>query len=666
MTFNGLTDDQAEKARRKYGSNDSGLNYTLKNPGIKLKERFRQIPVKIYIIIILLYIFAELFTGVSAGELYASHIFITVLWGQAALFAGVFLNCIAELYYDNKAIKALLKQHDTKCHVYRCGNTVKDIDAGKLVQGDFVLLTEGDIISADGILLYGDITADSGKGSGIVCNYSNDESKAPKVSRGSCVTSGYGVMKVTHTENHLPEEKKQIDTHRLILIIGAAVFTIALALWQSINSADGSFILDLFGTAALAAPLILLASEGTELPSEFFFDANRGNMHKDGIYPERLSRRPDIIFMDKSDFITVGKPAATGFVDGEGKVFKKFYEIPYPLGTLLAKAVAENTSALVNRNRFIGNADECAELQYISERIENKLDLEVRAEDIKGIELPVKYNRLICGMPDEIIPKCSGYFTASGEVLPLSNTTALNAMAEEIVFQGNRLSAYAAVDKNGKTTFIGMIILHEKQRNNADKAYKAISASGTRIILLTEESYAGGISLKDKQLTEAVSSEIISMEKLSGMDSDELCRTLKTTKIITGQADKKLLISAAKEKNLQTGVTVSSYLNTEAAAEADVLYASASSCPAAKKSAAAVFSDGLMSLMKYLIYSRKIKSRAIVYKLWCTALTLISAAAVIFLADIAPAVTAAAILLTGAGLVLLCGIKRVSQKDGGE
>ena len=142
MTFNGLTDDQAEKARRKYGSNDSGLSYTLKNPGIKLKERFRRIPVKIYIIIILLYILAELFTGVSAGELYAPNIFITVLWGQVALFAGVFLNCIAELYYDNKAIKALLKQHDTKCHVYRCGNTVKDIDAGKLVQGDFVLLTE--------------------------------------------------------------------------------------------------------------------------------------------------------------------------------------------------------------------------------------------------------------------------------------------------------------------------------------------------------------------------------------------------------------------------------------------------------------------------------------------------------------------------------------------
>lgn len=665
MTFNGLTDDQAEKARRKYGSNSDGINFTVKNPGIKLKERFRRVPIKIYIIIVLLYIFAELFAGVSTGELYASNVFITVLWGQAALFAAVFLNCIAELYYDNKAIKALLKTHDTKCHVYRCGNTVKDIDAGQLVQGDFVLLAEGDIISADGILLYGDITADSGKGSGIICNYSKDEATAPRVSRGCFVTSGYGVMKVTNTSTNSPDEEKHMDIHRLCLIIGAAAFTIAVSLWQSITSTGGSFVLDMLGTAALTAPLILLASEGIELPSEFFFDANRGNMQKDGIYSERPSRRPDVIFMDKSDFITVGRPAATGFVDGEGKVFKKFYEIPYPLGTFLAKAVAENTSALMNRNRFIGNADECAELQYISERIDNKLDLEVKAENIKGIELPSDYEKLICGMPDEIIPKCSGYFTASGDISPLSNTIALNAMAEEIVFQGNRLSAYAAVDKEGKTTFVGMIILHEKQRNNAHEAYKALSSSGTRIILLTEESYAGGISLKDKQLTEAVSAEIVSMEKLSSMDHEELYRTLKTTKIITGQADKKLLISAAKEKNLRTGVTVSSYLNTEAAEEADVLYASGSSCPAAKKSAAAVFSDGLMSLMKYLVYSKKIKSRAIAYKIWCTLLTFISAASMIFLQDIAPAASAAAILLTAAGLVLLCGIKKVS-KGGGE
>ena len=133
MTFNGLTDDQVERSRKKNGSNrlaDDLSNYTLKR---RLKDRFDRVSVKIYIIIMLIYAAYALFLALTgySGEL---DMLLKVIPMLLVLAVSMTVNCIAELYYDRKTLKLKQKADEAVCHVYRCGNTIKDVPAGDIVK----------------------------------------------------------------------------------------------------------------------------------------------------------------------------------------------------------------------------------------------------------------------------------------------------------------------------------------------------------------------------------------------------------------------------------------------------------------------------------------------------------------------------------------------------
>lgn len=642
MTFNGLTEHQAENSRKKNGSNAciyEGL--APKRFGTKLSERFGRIPVKIYIVIILLYLFLHIFYTAASGGSVFDGTFISFVIIQAVLFIAVSINCLTELYYENKAARFFLADAPKAdmCNCYRCGNTVERIAAEKVVKDDYVLLTKGDIIPADGYIVYGDITADDGKNNRLIRNYAdlaaNDIAVGTyNVTRGAAVTSGYAVMKVSavggKVERIVPEEKDRLFNVQLIIailfVVTMSFLSVALFLPENYGG-----IFNIAGTAAstamLFAPMIILVQERISRPAEFFFRIGREKLRKNDISAAKSAPKTDFLFVDKSAFITDGEPKVTGVVFGDGSSFEQCYEIPYPLGTLLARAVAENTEALVNRQHFYGEPDDTAEAAFIAERIKNTLDLEIKPENINGVDKSFDYRRLIKGTPEEIIPKCTLYYNGKGEKLPLSNTAALYAMAEEIIFQGNRLTAYAAVDYHGKICFIGMMIIHERQRNGAADAFRAISGAGTRIIMLGGGSESVSVSMSDKQVTGADGTEIVTMSVLSAMEHEAALKKLSEIKIITGEADKAALIDIVSSKNKTCAVTALTSADVDSTKSADVIIAAEQSCAAAKRAACAVMHDGAASLRKYLLFCRKNKTEALLYKLCVLALFIIAAGA---------------------------------------
>ena len=678
MTFNGLTDDQVERSRKKNGSNrlaDDLSNYTLKR---RLKDRFDRVSVKIYIIIMLIYAAYALFLALTgySGEL---DMLLKVIPMLLVLAVSMTVNCIAELYYDRKTLKLKQKADEAVCHVYRCGNTIKDVPAGDIVKGDYVLVQEGDIVPAEGVLVYGDIYAADGNSSRLLRNYTlaaADETAASEytVHRGEQISSGFAVLKITAVSSSINEEEPAVSKSRRGGFVLAAVLTVMLmALYVFFCITEGQYgasSIELAGTFAVYLSLIVLASESLSRPVEFFKNAQSADMYRDGVKAADIKGRAQLIFIDKSAFVTDGKPYVTGFTDGEGNSCSQCYEIPYPLGTLLTRAIADNTTALVNRDRIIGpDPYECAAVRFISERIKLTRELEIETRNLNGTEKPFACKKLIKAPPEKLIPECKFYYDGAGNPKPLSNTAPLIAMAEELSFQGSRVIAYASEDYDSKRTFIGMLTMHEKLRKNSVTAYRALAESGSRIIMLTSSSSAEALSIADKSVTGASSQETIAFEKLAAMDNDDAKRMLPALKIITGEADKEYLLSLAKQLRYSVGITAAFHDEIETCREADIIYASSNSGETVKEAADAVLSDGLMSLFKYGSYSRSIKRSAAIYTWVRYILAVMSAVMMCAVSCYAFGfgmwyISAALnILLTALVTVLLAGSGRVRKKN---
>lgn len=680
MTFNGLTDNQVERSRKKNGSNriaDDPANYTLKK---RLKDRFDKPAVKIYIIVLLIYTIYAFFAALT-GKTDELSMLGAVLPMAAVLAVSMTVNCIAEIYFDRKTLKLKQKSDEAICHVYRCGNTIKDVPAGDIVKGDYVLVQEGDIVPADGVMVYGDIYAVNGGSSRLLRNYTRaaaDETAADEyaVYRGEKISSGFAVLKITAVYSSA-EEEEQVSGLRRGGYITAAVLAAVLVgmyLFCCLKGINGSVMMDMPGIAAVCLSLIVLASESLAFPREFFKNACSADMYSDGIRAAEIkadsaSGRGGLVFADKTAFVTDGSPQVTGFTDGEGKSFANCYEIPYPLGTILTRAVADNTTALVNRDRIIGpDPYECAAVKFISERIKITRELEIETRNLNGTEKPFDCKKLIKGSPEKLIPLCTGYFDGSGKRRPLSNTAPLMAMADELSFQGSRVTAYASEDYDGKCTFIGMLTMHEKLRRNSATAYKAVTGRGGRLIMLTGASASESVSMADKSVTGASPQEVISFDKLAAMDENDAKRMLPALKIITGEADKEYLLSLAKQLRYTVGITVSSYEDTERCREADVLYASSQGSECAKEAADAVLSDGIMSLFRYGAYSSSVKRSGRFYAWVRYFLMLLSAAMlspaawIVCGTGIWYAAAASNILLTALAVVMLAKTGRVHEK----
>lgn len=634
MTFNGLTDGQAESSRKKYGSCRPGNDRKPENFFSKLKELFGRIPVKIYIILYLLYLVCVISGAAGnggAGEVTA----VLALIPAALIPAGV--NCLAELHTGKRAGKQEKSRSGRTYKVYRCGNTVTEIPEEDIVRGDYVLLTAGDICPAEGMVLHGDITAEKDGKSELIRNFKEKEleediSGSYTVERNAVITSGYAVLKITSVENGEEEAEyfvKNSKAYTLGIVLSAVLAAALTGIYVFCAVNGGVYGTNMNGAAMAAvfyASLLFLAAAGLKQPKEFFMNADKAAMRRNGINAESLSGLADYIFADKSGFVTDGRPVVTGFTDGTGATCRKFYEIPYPLGTIAARAVAENTAALINRGRIIcSDPYGRAEAEFMAERIKNTLDLEITPELINGAYSLPMCRKLLKGAPSEIIGGCTGYFDGSGAVRPLSNTAALSAMAEELIFQGNRVFAYAAENYDGSRTFIGMMTLHEKLRSTAAEAYKQFASLGSRVIILSEGGTPEAVSIGDKAVTGANSDEVIAFDALEKMETSEAEKALKKVKMITGKADREYLINLVHGMKKTVGMTVSGCGELEAAEEADVIYAAPTGCMAARDSADAVLYDGLKSMLDYGKYCRSIKGAAGGYNIFRIVMLALSA-----------------------------------------
>lgn len=125
------------------------------------------------------------------------------------IFAAVFLNTLLGFYQERKAQKSLVALRSLlapKAKVIRDGRQ-QEIDANKVVPGDLVILTIGDRVPADGVLLKATdfsvneaiLTGESMPVNKKIAQSLDKVRKENKVFMGTTVTTGIARMKVTQT-----------------------------------------------------------------------------------------------------------------------------------------------------------------------------------------------------------------------------------------------------------------------------------------------------------------------------------------------------------------------------------------------------------------------------------------------------------------------------------
>lgn len=601
MIFNGLTDKQAEKSRAQFGENKLP-----KAPAPSFKMVLRKYLGSIYFKIFLSsFLAAEaiiLLREITYDEAYNVFSLVLLLFGHfAAGAAAVIVSAATEyisLCAERKSVKA---EKINTCRVYRCGNTVCELAADKIVKDDYVLLQTGDIVPADGKIVWGDITVLKDNGEKLV-RHNSDEAN---VYNGSPVTSGNAVMKVTAVgaaAKKITFQKKQDKTYKLVCIIGYAAATIGFAAYMLFRASKLDGVATPLSAAVLAcglfnsAAVMMMFCGRIKNPNEFFGILNLDDMKKNKIYPHNFAEGADILFLDKSSFLTDGNPTVAAFVDGAGASYAKHSDIPYPLGTLIAAAITETTPALSNRGSFFcSTVWKRAELEFISGRIKRKSELECEAADISDID-KISWSEFISGTPNEILPKCKLYYDNTGVPAEITNHPALVALSDELYYQGNRVVAFADKDKDGSLILVGFLTIREKLRPDSSAAFRAMVRNGVAIVLLSDDSISSAVSISDKSITGATAREIASAEKIASMSDRELAEFLPSLRVISGKTDRARLIRVAKARHWKAAITALTYDDIEASSEADIIYASDKSCDAARQAADTVVYGGIAVL----------------------------------------------------------------------
>jgi Ca2+-transporting ATPase len=304
----GLTDEEVLQARAKFGYNR--LDYKKENRFIAAIKTFVTEPMVLLLL--------------AASSIY----FITGHTGDGIFLASaIVLVSAISLYQDSRSRNALEKLKtfaQPKCKVIRNAEVV-EIRSEELVVGDSLMVEEGTIITADGIIVHSnDFSVNESILTGESLSVYKDQSKKDKfIYLGTTVASGLAIASITAIGNatklgqigksleSIEEEKTPLELQindfvKKMVILGAIVFVIVWIL----NYVRSNDILDSLQNALTLAMSIL----PEEIPVAFttFMALGAWRLMKMGIVVKQMKTvetlgSATVICTDKTGTITENK-----------------------------------------------------------------------------------------------------------------------------------------------------------------------------------------------------------------------------------------------------------------------------------------------------------------------------------------------------------------------
>jgi len=644
----GLSNDEVIINRNKYGSN----TFTKKNNNSFFKlilETFSDPIIKILLIALAI---KTLFLIKNFDWYETIGIVIAIL------FASL-ISAISE-YGSMKAFNKLTEE-TSKINVrVKRNNQITSIPISDVVVNDLVVLSEGDKIPADGIILSGNISVDesmlTGESKEVKKDYNSD---SKKLFMSTVVYSGSATMKVTEVGNNtaygqMAEELQENTTESPLRLrlrhlansiskigyIASALAAISYLVYMIIisNNFNKELIFSTLTNTRLIFEYILNAltlcvtiivvsvPEGLPMMITLVLSSNMKRMLKDNVLVRKLmgidsAGNINVLFTDKTGTLTKGKLEVVGFLAGNGED-NPYINMSKNIKEYFNLSIAVNNESIYNSetNKIIGgNLTDKALLEYIKDynpsyTLINQIPFNSKN---KYMYTKIKYQgktiNLIKGAYEVIIKYCHSYYDQYGNKHILNNKEILSQKITKLSSNKLRIIALAINEERetlNNMTLLGFVLLADDIRENVKEGIDLVKKASIQIIMITGDNKETAVSIaKELNLIENDDDLIITSDTLKKMTDNEVAKVFHRIKVIARAMpqDKSRLVDIAKNLNLVVGMTGDGVNDALALKKADVGFAMGSGTEVAKEASDIVILDNnFYSISNAILYGRTI------------------------------------------------------------
>lgn len=653
---NGLNNEEVKENRKKYGSNNiSGKNTnTFFNLFI---ETLGDPIIKILIIAL----------AVKTIFLFKDFDYFETIGIVIAILVASLISAISE-YGSNKAFERM-QEESSKINVrVRRNKKIIEISIDDIVKNDVIILSSGEKIPADGILIRGKLSVDesslNGESKEVYKELTKDIniiSDKNKVYRGTTIYDGtaevlitkvgmdtlYGKMakELTTGEDISPLKLRLTNLAKIISKIGyiAAILIAISYLFSKI------FILNNFNLSIIKAiplntiigyileamtlavsVLVMAVPEGLPMMITLVLSTNSKKMLKNKVLVRKMvgietAGSLNILFTDKTGTITNGKMEVISILDGSLNEYTNINELLPSYRQILIDSIIYNNDSEYDSttNKIIGgNITDKALLSFAGQNKKDTIKIidkimfnSQNKYSISIIEKNNKKIKLIKGAPDVLLKYTTNYIDENGKRKYLDKEKLMSIIKEK-TNKGIRAIAISTsqsiypTDNIRRNILVGIIFIKDEIRKEARDGLNLIKSAGINTIMVTGDSKETATSIaKEVGIVSNNADIILSSNELSKINDDELKKIIPRLKVVSRALpeDKKRLVLLTKELGLVTGMTGDGVNDCIALKKADVSFAMGSGTEVAKEASdIVILDDNIVSISKAILYGRTI------------------------------------------------------------
>ena len=561
-----------------------------------------------------------------------------------ALFLATFVSTLSEYGSESAFLKLENKTDSITCRVIRDGK-LHSVNISELVVGDTVLVSGGDRIAADGIIVSGSVLVDESALSGESREIRKtdgapgdkwDISSKHQLFRGSVVTEGECLMCVGRTgdstlygtvASEIQEASgKSPLTERLSVLAGALakIGYVCATLVFFADLFDALLLDNAFDMNAVKAELISPAQmtsnilhaltlaitvvvvavpEGLPMMITVVLSSNMQRLKRDNVLVRRLvgietGGSVNILFCDKTGTLTRGKLSVIGFYDTSGNCHKR----------LPARSCEDvinccnlcNESMMADGKPVGGNATDRALLDFAFDRnVKNKKIISRIPFDSTKKYSAVKSDSgwYVKGAPEIIFSKCK------------SVPDSIRSTLKRLTFDGTRVIALAKSADMQNYTLLGLIAISDKLRPDVRRSVKTVQNAGIQVCMVTGDNAQTAQTIAAACGIFRQGDVSLTSDMLSKMSDEQIIEILPRLRVVARAlpSDKSRLVRLSKKAGLTCAMTGDGINDAPALKQADVGFAMGSGTEVAKQAGdIVVLDDNFTSISKAILYGRTI------------------------------------------------------------
>ena len=591
---------------------------------------------------------------------------VLFLLGKAAWFEpfGVFVaillaNGVAAISEHIQAGKASALKAEAegkeRAKVLRDGS-LQELQVRDVVVGDIVSLQAGDKIPADGLVCQGAFQVDQSalngeseeapKSAGTSCDLQNLMDPHAGF-RGTVLGGGEGLLQIQavgdktlfgalalEVQGHprpTPLQVKLTHLAKQITLFGyiGACAIVAGILGQTFLTGNlpeslTAWIRLLLDAITVAVTIVVCAvPEGLPMLTSILLSLQSMRMIRDNILIHRINGLEtagslSILFCDKTGTITEGRLAVAELATADATPLPSLSSLPEAFRNDLAICLGRNNSARVSNGNLIGgNSTDRALLAFLKENH----SLHAETLDVchsqpfdsihKYSSLTIRQNgaRRIFqkGAPEALLPHCTHFCDAHGQIHPLPDQNALTAYLDAQAARSFRLLA-ATVQEEHRQILLAIISIRDNVRQSVAEAVHTVQGAGIQVVMVTGDRHETASAIaREAGLLREPDDLALPSAQLANSSDEELKALLPRLRVVSRAlpGDKSRLVRLAQELSYVVGMTGDGVNDAPALRKADVGFAMGSGTEVAKEAGdITILDDNFASISKAILYGR--------------------------------------------------------------